>query len=129
MTRSKYTKLTWTADSQSGVDSAVTPSGVVLTRVTFGVGMGLSVTGITWQGRGNPVDNYWDRINGCRSTYRNLVEVDGGARRDAPRPAYVAERTVYKMYPELWLTPEAYQQWVCEGQPEEDPWAVSQGYL
>ena len=122
MTRSKYTKLTWKADSQSGVDSAVTPSGVVLTRVTFGVGMGLSVTGITWQGRGNPVDNYWDRINGVRSAYRNLVEVEGSARA-------LAERTVYKMYPELWLTPEAYQQWVCEGQPEEDPWAVSQGYL
>ena len=122
MTRSKYTKLTWKADWQSGVDNAVTPSGVVLTRVTFGVGMGLSLTGITWQGRGNPVDNYWDRINGVRSAYRNLVEVEGSAR-------VLAERTVYKMYPELWLTPEAYQQWVCERQPEEDPWAVSQGYL
>lgn len=128
MARIKYAKLTWQANGAGGY-RAVTPSGIAMTRVTFGVGMGLTVTGIAWQGRGNPVDNYWDRINGVRSTYRNLVEVDGGARRDHPRPTYAAERTLYKMYPEFWLTADEYQQWVAECQPEEDPWAVSQGYL
>lgn len=120
MTRSKYTKLTWKAESHSVVYRTVTPSGIPLTRVTFGLGAGYSKTGIAR--RGNVVTNYYEQINGCLSWDRNLVEVEGGAR-------VLAERTLYKMYPELWLTPEAYQQWVCERQPEEDPWAVSQGYL
>ena len=126
MARIKYTKLTWQRvelGAKWAIEyRAVTPSGIAMTRVTFGVGLGSSVTAIAWDRRGTPAANYWDRINGCRSTYRNLVEVEGGAR-------VLAERTLYKMYPEFWLNADEYQQWVCECQPEEDIWAVSQGYL
>lgn len=120
MTRSKYTKLTWKAESHSVVYRTVTPSGIVLTQVTFGIGAGYSMTGIAR--RGNVVTNYYEQLNGCLSWDRNLVEVEGSGR-------VLAERTLYRKYPELWLTPEAYGEWLCGALGEEDPQSVRDGIL
>ena len=120
MARSKYTKLTW--EYSNGRSIAVTPSGIKIERDTFGTGLAWKVTAIAWDGKGTPSANYWDQINGVRSAHRNLVEVEGSARA-------LAERILYKKFPEWWLTPEEYVEWREYGVCEEDPWAISQGYL
>ena len=120
MTRSKYTKLTWKAEPNSVVYKTVTPAGITLTRVTFGIGCGYQLTGIA--SRGNVVTNYYEELNGCRATERNLVEVEGSARA-------LAERILYKKFPEWWLTPEEYVEWREYGVCEEDPQAVRDGLL
>lgn len=120
MARSKYTKLIWNQEPHSVVYKTVTPAGITLTRVTFGVGASYQKTGIA--SSGNVVTNYYEELNGCRSWDRNLVEVEGSAR-------VLAERVLHKKFPELWLTPEAYAEWRGYGVCEENPQSVREGYL
>ena len=99
----KYTKLFWRCRATSQ-DTAVTPSGVSIARETFSTGLAWRSTAIAYTGQGTPRENYFDLINDVRPSYRNLVEVEG-------RALLLAERTLYKKYPELWYTPEAYKAW------------------
>lgn len=106
MARSKYSKLTWQVDMTGAAYTTVTPAGGTLTLMTFGVGDGYQITGIA--SSGNVITNYYEQLNECESWNCNLVEIKGS-------DSVLAERVLYKKFPELWLTPEAYFAWLIEG--------------